>query len=262
MMSFNDQRRRNALILAIKRAIEDKFSKSDWKNLGYLTNTNDYISNHRRLLRSLEWGDEDYESHVLDAIEVILNRDPANLQVLLGFAGIEEWIKEHEPEVYAEFYPGSIPAVDTVNDAEHSAAEFNIDDNIRRIRESLNTDPALAIGSTKELIESVLKTILGLHGPMRTEDIPKLLKQAQAALGIDPRDVDETIPGSEHLRRLLGSIGQLVISVTELRNLYGTGHGRSMAPGLDPPSTRLVVGAGTAVAAYLMERYKELKQSS
>ncbi|MDV2496277.1 MAG: abortive infection family protein [bacterium] len=258
-MPLNDQRRRNALILAIKRAMEDQFSESDWRELGYLTNTNDYISNHPRLLRSLRWEDPDYGGRVLDAIEVILNRDPANLHVLLGFAGIEEWIKKHEPEVHAEFYPGSIPAIDAVSDVERSAAEFDIDDHIRRIRVSLETDPALAIGSTKELIESVLKTILGLHGAIKAEDMPKLLKQAQATLGIDPRDVNESELGGEPLRRLLGGIGQIIISVTELRNLYGTGHGKSMAPGLDPGSTRLVVGAGTAVAAYLMERYKAIK---
>ena len=258
MMPFNDQRRRNSLILAIKHAIEAKLSESDWKELGYLTNTDDYISNHPRLIRSLKWVDDDYGGYVLDAIEIILNRDPANLQILLSFQEIEEWIKEHEPEVYAEFYPGSMPAVDSVTDAERVAPEFDIDDHIRRIRESLATDPSLAIGSTKELIESVLKTILGLHGAIKTEDMPKLLKQAQAALGIDPRDVDESELGGEPVHRLLGSIGQIVISVTELRNLYGTGHGKSMAPGLDPGSARLVVGAGTAVAAYLMERYKTI----
>jgi hypothetical protein len=51
----------------------------------------------------------------------------------------------------------------------------------------------------------------------------------------------------------------VVYSVNELRNLYGTGHGKSNAPGLDPASARLVVGAGTTLAAYLMDRYNALK---
>jgi hypothetical protein len=151
--------------------------------------------------------------------------------------------------------------VETVKDVERLAGEIDIEDYTRRIRGSLDEDPALAIGSTKELIESVLKTILGLHGAkIGDEDMPKLLKRAQAALGIDPKDIDTATPGADSVKRLLGSLAQIVVSVTELRNLYGTGHGKSMAPGIDAASTRLVVGAGTTLAAYLMQRYLELKK--
>ncbi len=155
----------------------------------------------------------------------------------------------------------TIPAVQTVADVERLADGFDIEEYIQRVRNSLNEDPALAVGSTKELIESVLKTILGLHGAkIGNEDMPKLLKRAQVALGIDPKDVEPAALGAESLRRLLGSMAQIVVSVTELRNLYGTGHGKSIAPGLDLASARLVVGAGTSVAAYLMQRYLSIKK--
>lgn len=253
--------RRNALTLALERGMEAIFDASDWKELGYATNTIDYISSHPRLLRSLAWGDSDYRGHILDAIEVILERDPANLQILLGFRGLENWIKENEPSIHAEVYGVTIPAVQTVADVERLADEFDIEECIQRIRNSLNEDPALAVGSTKELIESVLKTILGLHGAkIGDEDMPKLLKRVQVALGIDPKDVEPAALGAESLRRLLGSMAQIVVSVTELRNLYGTGHGKSMAPGLDAASARLVVGAGTSVAAYLMQQYLAMKK--
>ena len=43
--------------------------------------------------------------------------------------------------------------------------------------EALDEDPALAIRSTKELLESVLKTVLDMHGAeFGNENIPKLLK--------------------------------------------------------------------------------------
>jgi len=243
------------------RAIKATFDTSDWKELGYATNTIDYISSHPRLLRSLAWGDDDYVGHVLDAIEVILEHDPANLQILLGFRGLEDWIKENEPSIHAEVYGVTIPAVQTIADVERLADGFDIEEYIQRIRNSLDADPALAVGSTKDLIESVLKTILGLHGAnIGDEDMPKLLKRAQVALGIDPKDIEPAAPGAESLRKLLGSMTQIVISVTELRNLYGTGHGKSMAPGLDPASARLVVGVGTSVAAYLMQRYSSMKK--
>lgn len=261
MESPSDPRRRNTLVLALGRAMEAIFDESDWKELGYATDTIDHISSHPRLLRSMSWGDPDYKGHILDTIEVILKHDPANLQVLLGFRGIEDWLRKNEPSIHSEVYAPSIPTVETVADVERLADEFDIGEYTRRIRSSLDEDPALAIGSTKELIESVLKTILGLHGAkIGDEDMPKLLKRAQAALGIDPKDVEPTTPGAKSIRRLLGSLAQIVVSVTELRNLYGTGHGKSMAPGLDPAATRLVVSAGTAMAAYLMQRYLELRK--
>lgn len=47
-----DPRRRNALVLALGRAMEVVFDESDWKELGYATDTIDYISSHPRLLRN------------------------------------------------------------------------------------------------------------------------------------------------------------------------------------------------------------------
>ncbi|MGI0016888.1 MAG: abortive infection family protein, partial [Nitrososphaera sp.] len=174
---------------------------------------------------------------------------------------IQNWIRNNEPSVYAEFFGDLAPIASTIEDRIKVAEGFDVAAYITRIKDALPKDPALAIGSTKELIESVLKTILSIHGAnLSDEDIPKSLKRAQAALGIDPKDVDASIPGSESLRRLLGSLAQIVISVNELRNLYGTGHGRSNAAGLDLASTNLVVSAGINVASYMMERYRTLRE--
>lgn len=254
-----DSRKRNKLILALKSAIEAAFSESDWKELGYQTDMNDYVSGHPRLLRSLSWGDPDYGGHVLDAVEAMLEQDPANLQAIATSAKIATWIKKNKPEVFAEFF-GTSSIGKAIEKTKKSAEEFDIAQYIKRIEAALPGDPALAVGSTKELIESVLKTILGMHGAkVSAEDMPKLLKRVQAALGLDPKDVSEDVPGADVLRRLLGSLSLIVVSVTELRNLYGTGHGKSNAPGLDRASAELVVASGVALASYLMDRYKALK---
>jgi hypothetical protein len=254
-----DSRRRNALILALKGAIEAMFSESDWKELGYQTDTQDYISSHPRLLRSLSWGDPDYGGHVLDAIELIIERDPANLEILANHPVVAAWIKKNQPDIQHEFF-GSGGVAQVIQRSEKAAKGFDIDAYVKRIQGALPDDPALAVGSTKELLESVLKTILGIHGAeISAEDMPKLLKRAQAALGLDPKDVQTDAPGSEPLRRMLGSLAQIVVAVTELRNIYGTGHGKSKAPGLDLASTHLVVSSGIAAATYMMERYRAMK---
>jgi hypothetical protein len=56
-----DTRRRNALILALKGAMEASLDGSDWKELGYATDTADWITSHPRLLRSLQWGTQTME---------------------------------------------------------------------------------------------------------------------------------------------------------------------------------------------------------
>lgn len=255
-----NRRDRNRLVLALKRALEATLNETTWKELGYATDSVDWINNHPRLLRSFLWGDSDYGSCVFDAVEYILSRDPANLEVILDFPGIKDYIRQHEPSIHDEYCSDDVPAVNSLADAQEASAGFDVDAHIRRIRESLTGDPALAIGSTKELLEAVFKTILGLHGAtIGNADMPKLLKRTQAALGLDPADVDSAMPGADSLRKLLGSLGQIVIAVAELRNLYGTGHGKSQAPMLDADTSKMVVSAGTALATYLMSRYHEMQ---
>jgi hypothetical protein len=247
------------LILALKRAIETTFDDNDWKELGYATDTIEWIDDHDRLLRSLRWGDDDYGGHVFDALEHVLEKSAMNIQVLLELKGIEQWIRDNAPEVHQDYYGNNVPAVDSIADVEKGALGFDVDDHIRRIRASIIDDPALAIGSTKELLETVFKEVLGLHGArIGSADMQKLWKRVQTTLQLDPKDVKTAVPGGDSLRRLLGSLNQIVVAVTELRNLYGTGHGKSKAPALDPESAQLVVGAGTALAAYVMARYKQL----
>jgi hypothetical protein len=257
-----DKRTQNALIIALHQAMKAKLNIAGWKKLGYTTGTIDWIMNHPRLLPSLKWEDSDYDDCIFDAIQFILKQDPANLRMLLQFDGIEEWIRENQPLIYADVLADTLPPFANISDAQEMAIDFDIDDHIKRIREALPDDPALALGSTKELIESVMKTILGLHGAnIGAEDMPTLLKRVQAKLGLDPKGVETAILGGESFRRLLGNLTQIVVSIAELRNKYGTGHGKSKAPGLDPAAARLAVGAGTSLAAYLMERYESLKDT-
>jgi len=92
--------------------------------------------------------------------------------------------------------------------------------------------------------------------------IPKLLKRAQAVPGIDPKDVNVKVVEGNALRRLQGSLAQIVSSVAELRNSYGAGHGKSNASEIGFHEARLVVSAGTSVAAYLMGLYEAKEKTS
>jgi hypothetical protein len=60
----------------------DEFNASNWKELGALTNTLDEVEKHPRLLRSLSWGDEDYDGLALTFLRKMIGSNDENLGVV------------------------------------------------------------------------------------------------------------------------------------------------------------------------------------
>ena len=69
-------------IIELKDRIVAGFDAHHWSELGMLTGASDIIDGHRRLLRSLSFGDEDYASNVLDVLREISMRDMRALSVV------------------------------------------------------------------------------------------------------------------------------------------------------------------------------------
>jgi hypothetical protein len=65
-------------LIDIKNQIAKQFSKSDWLDLGYTLGSYDVIEGHPRLLRSLSFGDDDYEGNILEVLTEIIKKDPKN----------------------------------------------------------------------------------------------------------------------------------------------------------------------------------------
>jgi hypothetical protein len=137
----------------------------------------------------------------------------------------------------------------------------HLSEQIHRIEKSIDSDPALAIGSAKELVETCCKTILAQRGKTvsGTPDIPALTKDTLRELKLVPEDIPEAARGSEVLRRLLQNLGTIGNNLAELRSLYGTGHGRhGEFEGLKPRHARLAVGCASALATFLFDTHKEI----
>ena len=66
--------------IEIKNLIAKQFSQSDWLELGYYLGCNDIVENHPRLLRSLSFGDDDYEGSILSVLNDMIKKDPRNLK--------------------------------------------------------------------------------------------------------------------------------------------------------------------------------------
>lgn len=133
---------------------------------------------------------------------------------------------------------------------------------LERMGAALNDDPSLAIGSAKELVEATLKTVLRARGVAfdETEDLPKLLKLAQKELDLAPEGVPDSAKGAESVKRILSNLGSIVYGLAELRNLYGSGHGRSGSlRGLTARHARLAVTSAGGLCKFLLETHDARK---
>ena len=144
-------------------------------------------------------------------------------------------------------------------DANHLAEQ------IRRLEDSVETDPSLAIGTAKELIETCCKTILAERGTeiCGTPDIPTLTKATLKELHLVPEGVPNSARGADVIKRLLSNLSTVGHGLAELRGLYGTGHGQhGSATGLTARHARLAVGAASTLAVFLFETHEATKGSS
>jgi hypothetical protein len=152
-----------------------------------------------------------------------------------------------------------------IHDAISSLAAPELGRQLERLRDAVDDDPALAIGTAKEMLETTCKTILEESGctVLPEWDVPELLKATRKQLKLLPEDVPDAARGAETIRKLLGSLGQIGHGLAELRNLYGSGHGRSgRAKGLSSRHARLAVGAVATLVQFLFETHRERKTSS
>lgn len=72
-------------LIQLKNAVVEDFDDSNWRELGALTNTIDEVERHPRLLRSLSWGDPDYDGLALVFLRKMIGPNDENLGVVLKY---------------------------------------------------------------------------------------------------------------------------------------------------------------------------------
>lgn len=133
-----------------------------------------------------------------------------------------------------------------------------IHEHLERIARAVQgEDPAQAIGSAKELIESTAKVVLRECGHTLTgkEEVPELVKVAQEALLIHPTQAARGPDMAPSIRRILGAASTVATGVAELRNAgFGTGHGQeSVRAGLGRRHARLAVNAAKLWCEFVLD---------
>ena len=131
---------------------------------------------------------------------------------------------------------------------------------ITRMEAAVVNDPGLAIGTAKELVETCCKTILTDRGVTfaKNADVPELVKLTSKELELTPDDIPEKAKAADTIKRLLSNLATITQGVAELRNHYGTGHGKAAGTkGLQARHAKLAVGAASTLAVFLAETHND-----
>jgi hypothetical protein len=124
-----------------------------------------------------------------------------------------------------------------------------IEDQLARLRRA-SDDPALLLGTAKEMLESTAKYVLEAFSVpySSSTDFEQLWFHARDRLGLHPKDVDANRPGGSQVREILQSTWSIARMANELRNMEGTGHGRTLPVAMTPEMALLVVREACSVA--------------
>jgi len=155
---------------------------------------------------------------------------------------------------------GATPGVLAARDALAGLDLGYIAQQITRMDAAVINDPDLAIGTAKELVESCCKTILTELGVAfsKAADIPELVKQTSKQLELTPKDIPDQAKAADAIKRLLGNLATVANGIAELRNQYGTGHGKpARTRGLQSRHAKLAVGAAATLAVFLAETHRD-----
>ena len=129
-------------------------------------------------------------------------------------------------------------------------------DRIHAADRKVDTDPTGAIGDSKELLESVFRTVASHHGMEIDDnaDVTEMFKAIRDVLVVIPVGITDSERADAILRRLLGNLSGLCGTMAELRNAYGSGHGKEDGfVGLAKKHARLAVTTAGAIAAFVLE---------
>jgi len=215
--------------------------------------------------------DEQFLNFLCEMLHPIVRPNPEEVDYLVTFfnesLAVTGWRIVQEGKlagrpVYAaqQLMPSASVALESVQDVSDVLSAGYVARQVTRMQTAIQSDPELAIGTAKEFVETICKTILDALGEPFTKNasLLDLVKQVRAELQLLPADIAEKAKGAATVKRVLSNLGTTAQGLAELRGLYGTGHGKTAdTGGLQPRHARLAVGAATTLGVFLFETYQE-----
>ncbi len=165
--------------------------------------------------------------------------------------------------VYAasQLVDGASVAIGQAEEVAEALDSESVKKQIARMESAISHDPELAIGTAKEFLETICRTILDKCGVEHdNRDLPWLVKNSLDQIEITPGGA-KPAEAKRAIRRLLGNLSGVGQSVAEVRNQLGTGHGKPAAAAeLDPIYACLVVGTATALGLFIIQAFNRQEQ--
>ncbi len=245
---------------------QHRVSNNDWEDDWIFTDTR---------FNLMKTDDEVFLRFLCEMLHPVVRNNPEEVERLKqtfneflrkdGYEIVERTRISGKPVFAARIYtPTGKAPLQSIRKVLDSADTNYVLQQITRMESAINEDPDLAIGTAKELIETCCKTILKERGAeiQGNPDLPQLVKQTARELALIPEAIPDESKAVETIRRLLSNLATITQGIAELRNHYGTGHGKAASMrGLQPRHAKLAVGAASTLAVFLLETHQVKAQS-
>ncbi|WP_335341179.1 abortive infection family protein [Finegoldia magna] len=123
-------------------------------------------------------------------------------------------------------------------------------------------NPTEEIGKSKELLESCCKEICNNLGENKQDNLKltQLVKETFRCLKIPNESMIIYETEDKIVRQIIGSLNGLASGINDLRNHYGSGHGREMSfKALSKKHVELSVGASITLTRYFWDSFREIE---
>lgn len=244
-----DDKLKGRFMLALQKAIVEKFDAGDWNEIGYLTGQHDYIVRHSRLLRSLGFGDDDYGGCVFQVLNHFWQHDGSALFQVAEHKKIRPYLEKHHLDVLTDL--GLSDAhVQTAIQSPLSAGEV--------VRRALADSEKLLQSSGA--VSAIDRLHTALHGYLRAVCADAQLTVAEGAsitalfktVRTNHPSLQDLGPQANELARILTAFGTVVDSINTIRNHASVAHPNENL--LDDDEASLVVNAVRTLFNYLVRK--------
>lgn len=210
--------------------------------------------------------DETYLAFLSETIHPIVRRDHNEAQALLAI-----YNQALAADGYELIATGDISGHPVFQGVRRVAGAGHLQEQKKAIKQYLNTDyiqqrlavmhnaihtqTDLAIGLAKELLETTCKSILRQQNKPIDKDwtVSRLLKETTASLDFTPKEAAEPQKADTSVRQVLSGLSTTVQGITELRNSYGSGHGKAADfKGLEPKYANFIVSIVGEICVLLL----------
>jgi hypothetical protein len=243
---------------AAKDISKHRVMNSDWSD--------DWVFTDERF--DLLFGaDEPFLKFIAETVHPVVRPDTTDCEAMVAeynaLLAVDGWEIYRVKEISGKPVFGHRLAIDNshahMEEVKRVAARLSghyVAQQVCRLQEAVEKDPELAIGTAKEFLETLCKTILieRCVSVAKNEDLPALVKTTIKNLSIVPKGIAEQSQSEKTITVLLNNLGSVGHHLAELRNQFGTGHGRRTDHvGLQKRHARLAVGAAATLAVFLYE---------